>query len=72
MRDATEDALRDAAHDAFMALWRGAECEQSALWDAYCAAQTRYDAYLMRRRATPPSVAGALTLRRADTISTAS
>ena len=29
--DATEDALRDAAHDAFMAFWRGAECEQAAL-----------------------------------------
>ena len=47
-RDATEDALRDAAHDAFMAFWRSTECEHAALWATYCAAQTRYEAYLMR------------------------
>jgi hypothetical protein len=43
----TEDALRDAAHDAFMALWRGVESD--LLWAAYLAAQERYDAYLQRR-----------------------
>jgi hypothetical protein len=31
MRDADEDALRDAVHDAFMALWCGAEVEQAEL-----------------------------------------
>jgi len=45
----TEDALRDATHDAFMALWRGAEGEWAELWAAYCEAQERYDAYLLRR-----------------------
>jgi hypothetical protein len=44
-----EDTLRDAAHDAFMALWRGAESERVLLWTAYLAAQDRYDAYLLRR-----------------------
>jgi len=49
-RDASEDALCDAAHDAFMAFWRAADTEQAdALWAAYCAAQARYDAYLMQR-----------------------
>ena len=38
MSDATEDSLRDAAHDAFMALWRGETVEQAALWASYCAA----------------------------------
>ncbi|HJZ48678.1 MAG TPA: hypothetical protein VKE41_15985 [Roseiflexaceae bacterium] len=46
-RDVAEDTLRDAAHDAFMAFWRAAECEQAALWAAYCAAQVYYEAYLM-------------------------
>ena len=49
-RDATEDALRDAAHDAFLACWRGEATDQPALWAVYCAAQARYDAYLMRRQ----------------------
>ena len=48
MRDTTEDALRDAAHDAFMAFWRSEECEQAVLWAAYFAAQARYDAYLLQ------------------------
>jgi hypothetical protein len=42
-----EDQLRDAAHDAFMAFWRGGE--RAALWAAYCEAQERYEAYLLRR-----------------------
>ena len=33
-RDATEDALRDAAHDTFRAFWHGAETDQAALWAA--------------------------------------
>jgi len=45
----TEDALRDAAHDAFMAFWRGGEKDQGLLWAAYCEAQERYDAYLQGR-----------------------
>jgi hypothetical protein len=49
-RDAAEHALHDAAHDAFMAFWRGEEADQPALWAAYCLAQARYDAYLMRRQ----------------------
>jgi hypothetical protein len=49
-RDATEDALRDAAHDAFMACWRGEDTDQPALWAIYRAAQAHYDAYLMRRQ----------------------
>jgi hypothetical protein len=43
-RDAAEYALRDAAHDAFMAFWRGEEADQPALWAADCLAQARYDA----------------------------
>jgi hypothetical protein len=49
-RDAAEYALRDVAHDAFMAFWRSEATDQLALWVAYCAAQARYDAYLMRRQ----------------------
>jgi hypothetical protein len=45
----TEDALRDAAHDAFMAFWRGAESDRVLLWVAYLAAQERYDAYFVTR-----------------------
>jgi hypothetical protein len=41
-----EDQLRDAAHDAFMAFWRGGQVE---LWAAYCEAQERYETYLLRR-----------------------
>jgi hypothetical protein len=53
-RDATEDALCDAVHDAFLQFWRVAETEQAAeLWAAYLAAQARYDAYLMRTRERP-------------------
>jgi hypothetical protein len=48
-RDTTEDALRDAAHDAFMACWRGEATDQPALWAVYRVAQARYDAYLLRR-----------------------
>ncbi len=39
--------LRDALYDAFMALWRGGEHEQAALWAAYLAAQARYESYLI-------------------------
>lgn len=31
-----------------MAFWRSEEIDQPALWAAYCAAQARDDAYLMR------------------------
>jgi len=62
-RDATEDALRDAAHDAFRAFWYAAEPEQATLWDAYCAAQARYDAYLMRKEHAPPSRPSGLASR---------
>jgi hypothetical protein len=48
-RDTTADDLRDAAHDAFLQFWRAGEPDQARLWTAYCAAQARYDAYLMRR-----------------------
>jgi hypothetical protein len=48
-RDRKAEALRDAAHDAFMALWRSAERDQALLCAAYLAAQERYDAYLQRR-----------------------
>jgi hypothetical protein len=38
--DTQEDALRDAAHDAFMAFWRAVDTtEAEALWLYYCAAQ---------------------------------
>jgi hypothetical protein len=46
-RDPAEDELRDAAHDAFMAFWRGAEPERATLWAAYCEAQECYDAHLL-------------------------
>jgi hypothetical protein len=48
-----EDALRDAAHDAFMAFWRAGEADE-ALWLAYCSAQVRYDSYLLALGADPP------------------
>jgi hypothetical protein len=48
--DAAEYALRDAAHDAFMAFWRGEEADQPALWAAYCVVQARYDAYLTQKQ----------------------
>jgi hypothetical protein len=41
-----EDQLGDTAHGAFMVLWRG---ERAELWAAYCEAQERYEAYLLRR-----------------------
>ena len=44
-----EDALRDAALDAFMTFWRGVEGERAALWAAYLAAQERYETYLLGR-----------------------
>ena len=44
-----EDVLRDAAHDAFMALWRSEEGDHTLLWAAYLAAEARYDAYLLGR-----------------------
>ena len=47
-QDAAEYALHDAVYDAFMAFWRSEATDQPALWAAYCAAQARYDAYLMR------------------------
>jgi hypothetical protein len=46
-REATEDALHDAAHNAFMAFWRGAETDHAtALWSAYCVGQERYEQWL--------------------------
>jgi hypothetical protein len=43
-RDCDEDRLRDAAHDAFMAFWQGADTADSeALWLRYCVAQERYE-----------------------------
>jgi len=41
--------LCDAAHDAFMAFWRGMEPDRASLWAAYSEAQDRYDAYLQGR-----------------------
>jgi hypothetical protein len=49
-RDTTANDLRDAAHDAFMQFWHAAEPDRMVFWAAYCAAQARYDAYLMRRQ----------------------
>jgi len=49
MRDTEEDALRDAAHDAFMALWCSLESDQAIFWAAYLAAQDRYDVYVQGR-----------------------
>jgi hypothetical protein len=46
--DDLENALRDAAHDAFMTFWRGREtADAEALWRAYCTAQAHYETYLM-------------------------
>jgi hypothetical protein len=42
-RDAIEDALRDAAQDAFMVFSHAEACEQAALWAANCDAQARYE-----------------------------
>ena len=59
-RDATENALCDAVHDAFLQFWRAAETEQAAeLRAAYCAAQARYDAYLTRAHKRPQPRSGA-------------
>ncbi len=63
-RDPAEDALRDAAHDAFMAFWRGADTLAAAqLWRVYCAAQARYDDYLLERviHAGSPSALGGIS-----------
>jgi hypothetical protein len=49
-RDTTANDLRDAAHDAFLAFWRATERDRMVFWAVYCAAQARYDAYLMRRQ----------------------
>jgi hypothetical protein len=50
VRDALEDALRDAAHDAFMAFWRAADTlAAEQLWLAYCVAQERYEAVMARQ-----------------------
>lgn len=39
---ATEDELRDTAHDAFLAFWRATDCDTAeAQWLAYCAAQEK-------------------------------
>ncbi len=47
-RDTAEDELRDAAHDAFMAFWRGMNSAAAGtLWLAYCVAQEEYEAHLM-------------------------
>jgi len=47
-RDSAEDELCDAAHDAFMAFWRGMNSVAAEmLWLAYCAAQEQYEAHLM-------------------------
>ena len=52
-RDPDEDALRDAAHDAFMAFWRGADTAAAErLWQAYCRAQAKYDEYVLERAAS--------------------
>lgn len=52
-RDAAEGTLRDAAHDAFMAFWRGADTpDAERLWQAYCRAQARYDEYLLEQLAS--------------------
>jgi hypothetical protein len=54
-RDDLEDALRNAAHDAFMVFWRARETANAeALWRAYCAAQQQYEAYLMARPRPAP------------------
>ena len=55
MRDTDEDALCDATHDAFMALWLGAEGDRALLWATYLAAQERYDAYMLRLSKEHPS-----------------
>ena len=50
VRDALEDALRDATHDAFMAFWRAADTlAAEQLWLAYCVAQERYEAVMARQ-----------------------
>jgi hypothetical protein len=46
-RDCDEDRLRDAAHDALMCFWRGADTAEAAgLWLHYCVAQQAYEASL--------------------------
>jgi hypothetical protein len=43
-RECNEDRLRDTAHDAFLAFWRGADtAEAEGLWLRYCVAQERYE-----------------------------
>jgi hypothetical protein len=52
-RDAEEDALRDAGHDAFTAFWRsGDTAAADELWLRYCTAQASYEAYLGAPRST--------------------
>jgi hypothetical protein len=43
-RDTGVHQLRNAAHDAFMAFWRGADtADADGLWLRYCADQERYE-----------------------------
>ena len=54
-RDTQEDALRIAAHDAFMVFWRAREtADAEALWLAYCMAQQQYETYLTARPCPNP------------------
>jgi hypothetical protein len=53
-RDTYAEALRDAAHDAFMAFWHAMDTDQAtALWAAYCVAQERYERRLQARVVQP-------------------
>ena len=54
------DELRDAAHAAFMAFWRGANtAEVEGLWLSYCVAQQAYEASLRATQYNPVSTATA-------------
>jgi hypothetical protein len=49
-RDTEAGALRDAAHDAFIAFWRAVDTtEAEVLWLYYCAAQEQYEVSLVAR-----------------------
>jgi hypothetical protein len=69
-RDTTEDELYDALHNAFMAYWRSAHtCDANMLWLAYCAAQARYDDYLVAKLTSEVATGLVLKASRAVDIS---
>jgi hypothetical protein len=60
IRDIDEDALYDAAYDAFLRYWLALDTDaEDELWAAYCAAEQQLEQWLRERQRTeaPPAEA---------------